>query len=372
MNARSPRVGLYSDAPVIGGAERSMFNLVAAYRGTCELSIVSPSLAIVAEAERLVPDTPRHLVRARGHAALALVDHRRALRALGLDLLQVTLANPFASRPALIGGWAAGIPTIAVEQLVLPSKRRRGALAKRLVSRLHRAHVAVGTRSAADLHRFFGIPAAAITVIHNGVPDRVVEPIRHAPPPVIGAAARLEDQKHLELLVDALASIPGAHLVLVGDGSRRADLERRAADQGIGERVRFLGWCDDALPHIAGFDVFALPSRAESFPLSIVEAMLAGVPVVASDVGSVADAVVDGLTGILVPPGDAAALERGLVTVLSDPELAIRLADRARDRARSLYTDVAMADAYDRLWTATLQRRSGRGGATATVADGRR
>lgn len=356
MTARPLRVGLYSDASVIGGAERSMFNLIAAYDGRCELTIVSPSPAIMAEAERLVPQTPRQLLPGWTNSARALMTHRRALRALDLDLLQVTLANPFASRPALLGGWAARIPTIAVEQLVLPSKRRRGAVVKHLVSRFHRGHVAVGTASAEDLHRFFGIPRTAVTVIHNGVPDRTVEPMRHAAPPVVGAAARLEDQKHLELLVDALVQLPDVHLVLIGDGSRRADLEQRAIERGVADRVVFAGWQDDALPHIAGLDVFALPSRAESFPLSIVEAMLAGVPVLASDVGSVSDAVIDEVTGILVPPGDAAAVADGLARVLGDAPLARRLTTVARARAQALYTDVAMARAYDRLWATTLER----------------
>jgi glycosyltransferase involved in cell wall biosynthesis len=360
VSHRALRVALYSDAEVIGGAERSMFNLIQAYSGPCRLEVVSPSAVLLAEAERLAPATPRHHITSASGGPPGWRDHRSAFRGLHLDLLQVTLSNPFESRAAIIGGWTARVPTVAVEQLVLPSRRRRGAWSKCVQSQLYAAHVAVGDASADDLSRLFHLRRSSISVVHNGVPEVDVEPIRHAPAPVVGSAARLEDQKHLELLVDALRRVPTAHLVLVGDGSRRDDLERRAAERGVADRVRFVGWVDDARPHIGGFDVFALPSRAESFPLSIVEAMLQGIPVVASDVGSVGDAVIDGVTGLLVPPGDGEALGEALERLLTDEALASRLARAAQRRAQVRFTDAAMAATYDRLWASVLSARSAR------------
>ena len=192
---------------------------------------------------------------------------------------------------------------------------------KNLLSRPLAGHVAVGTRSADDLKRFFGVPRQSVTVIHNGVPPSASDPVDFDDRPVIGCAARLEDQKSLHVLVEAMAQLPDVRLVLVGDGERRPDLKARARELEVADRVEFAGWKDDACPYIAGFDVFVLPSRDESFPLTIVEAMLARTPVVASDVGSVSDAITDGATGLLVPPGDVAAVRGAVNRILEDPQL---------------------------------------------------
>jgi glycosyltransferase involved in cell wall biosynthesis len=156
-------------------------------------------------------------------------------------------------------------------------------------------------------------------------------------------------------LLEAVAPLPDVHVVLVGDGSRRVDLAQQAARLGIADRVEFVGWVDDARPYVAALDAFVLPSRDESFPLTIVEAMLAGTPVVATDVGSVSEAVIDGETGLLVPPGDAPALSKAIARVLGEPGLGERLAARARALAEERFTAAAMARAYDRLWREILE-----------------
>ena len=350
----SKRIGLYADATVIGGAERSMLHLAAAYRGTAELVICSPSEAVLAEAARMCPQTPTALVPPSASTRSALRAHRSVFHALRLDLVQLTLCNPFAARVAHAAAWSLRRPVVAVEQLVLPSQRRRGAVLKRLASRSLAGHVAVGSASADDLHRFFGIARSTVTVIHNGVPDRAVVPVKTPGGTTVGSAARLEAQKSLHLLVDAVAELPGVRLVLIGDGSLRDQLLAQAAALGAADRVRVTGWVDDPRPIVAGLDVFALPSQAESFPLSIVEAMLSGVPVVASDVGSVRDAVVPGRTGMLVPAGQVAPLTEALRTLVDDPTLAARLAAEARTVARARFTDTVMAERYDDLWRSIL------------------
>jgi glycosyltransferase involved in cell wall biosynthesis len=312
--------------------------------------------ALLAAATAAAPGTELRLVPPASSWLGTVLNHRRAFRDLGLDLLQVTLANPFASRPALLAGLSLRLPTVAVEQLVLPARRRRGRLMKRLTARALAASVSVGGRSADDLGAYFGIPRTAVTVIHNGVPDEAVTAVEVGPRPAIGCAARLEDQKRLDLLLAAVASLPSVHVVLVGDGSRREDLARQAETLGIADRVQFVGWVDDARPYVAGLDAFVLPSRDESFPLTIVEAMLAGTTVVATDVGSVSEAVIDGQTGLLVPPGNVAALTNAIARVLDEPGLSSRLAAGARALAQERFTATAMARAYDQLWREILAR----------------
>jgi glycosyltransferase involved in cell wall biosynthesis len=220
------------------------------------------------------------------------------------------------------------------------------------------AHVAVGRATADDLQRYFGIPRTSITVIHNGVPDDDVEPESFPSRPVVGCAARFEDQKRLDLLLRAVATLPAVHVVLVGDGSERPALEALATSLGMRDRVSITGWQPDARPYIAGFDVFVLPSRDEAFPLTVVEAMLSSTPVVATDVGSVREAVIDGETGLLVPSGDPAALAAAIGRLLDEPGLGARLATNAHALATEEFTATSMAAAYDRLWTGLLERRA--------------
>ena len=148
--------------------------------------------------------------------------------------------------------------------------------------------------------------------------------------------------------------MPEATLVIVGGGSEQARLEELAREVGVAERLELVGWSDEPRRYLAGFDAFVLPSRQEGFPLAVVEAMLAGVPVVAADVGSVGEAVVDGETGLLAPAGDAQAFAERLRRLLAEPELARQLGENGRGRAQALFTAEAMARAFDALYREIL------------------
>ena len=145
--------------------------------------------------------------------------------------------------------------------------------------------------------------------------------------------------------------------MIVGDGPERERLERLAASLGIAQRVAFEGWQSDARDFLTTFDVFVLPSRFEGFPLVLLEAMLAGLPVVATDVGSVAEAVQDGETGLLVPPDDVQALNEALHTLLDDPDLRRKLGDAGRARALE-FSPARMAREFEALYAEVLGRHA--------------
>ena len=151
--------------------------------------------------------------------------------------------------------------------------------------------------------------------------------------PVIGIIARLTEQKGHRVLFDALAQRPDlahAHLVVVGDGQLRDELPRRAAELGLAGRLRFLG-ARRALGNIlAAIDVFVMPSFWEGLPLSLVLAMGAGLPVVATRVAGIPEVVHDGTTGLLVPPGDSAALGAALSRVVNDDTTRVLIGQAAR------------------------------------------
>lgn len=350
------RIGLYIYADVIGGAERSALNVLASAQQPHRLVVCATSDVVLEEVASVAPLVQRATAPNPAGFMASVVAHRQFFDDLNLDLLQVTLANPFAARAPMLAAYSLRLPTMTVEQLVLPSRRRRGRAMKRVFDAPLTSHVVVGEQSGRDLHRFYGIPERAIRIIHNGVPTDRVEPVVQDRRPVIGCAARLEDQKQLDVLVEALTDLPGVQLVLVGDGTRRADLESLAARLEVTDRVTFVGWVTDARPWISSFDVYVLPSRDEAFPLSIVEAMFAGVPVVASDVGSVSEAIRHGDTGLLVASGDRLALIDAIRSVLDDPGLSSHLAANARQLASKRFSAETMTCAYEQLWTELLTR----------------
>jgi glycosyltransferase involved in cell wall biosynthesis len=138
---------------------------------------------------------------------------------------------------------------------------------------------------------------------------------------VVAIVARLVSVKNIPLFLSAMARLRRPAIALVvGDGSERAALERMSRDLGLGDRCRFLGWQQDVHAVYAAADVVALTSTNEGSPVSLIEAMAAGRPVVSTAVGGVPDVVSHGQTGLLAPPGDAVALAAAIDELLDDPE----------------------------------------------------
>jgi glycosyltransferase involved in cell wall biosynthesis len=164
--------------------------------------------------------------------------------------------------------------------------------------------------------------------------------------PLVGNVARLAPQKDHATLIEAARLVPEARFAIVGDGELREELERQAQ----GSSVRFLGARDDVPDLLASFDVFAFPSLYEGLCVAVIEAQAAGVPVVATPVGGIRETVVDGETGLLVPPRDPPALAAAIRRLLDDRELARRLADEARRRVRERFSERRMVEETLRLY----------------------
>jgi glycogen(starch) synthase len=149
---------------------------------------------------------------------------------------------------------------------------------------------------------------------------------------------RLAPQKGVDTLVAAagLLKDPCAQVLLVGDGPERKALERETERLGVGDRLHFVGFVThDRLPAaMAHADVLVLPSLYEELGTVLLEAMQAGLPIVASETGGIPDVIEDGVNGLLVPPGDPEALARGIDRILSDGDLARRLSEGAQERGK--------------------------------------
>ncbi len=151
-------------------------------------------------------------------------------------------------------------------------------------------------------------------------------------------AGRLTAQKGLGAAVDALALVPAARLVLLGDGPERHSLERRAQAAGVDGRIEFRGARDrsDVLRALAGAEAALLPSEWENLPHAAVESLAVGTPVLATPVGGVPEIVHDGVNGLLVPLRSVDALANAIERLLGDRELRDRLAGAARESVAHL------------------------------------
>jgi L-malate glycosyltransferase len=179
----------------------------------------------------------------------------------------------------------------------------------------------------------------------NGLREELAIPA-HAP--LVAEVGRLCDVKGQRELIDAIRRVPEAHAVLVGadlehGGAYEQALRRRADELGVADRVVFTGRRADAARVLAAADVVALPSWTEGLPLVVLEAMALGRAVVATRVGGTPELVIEGETGLLVPPRDAGALADALRRVLSDDALRQRLGDAGRRRVEERFSATAMA-----------------------------
>lgn len=221
--------------------------------------------------------------------------------------------------------------------------------------------VALGEEVRDSICREYRLAPEGVPVVRNGVDvgafacERDLEPTSEGAgrrAPRLLCVARLARVKNHVLLLDAVAALAHAgrdvSLTLVGDGPLAADLEQRARALGIADRVRFAGPQRDTAPFYAEADLFALASEHEGLPMSIIEAMAAGLPVVATAVGGVPSIVADGANGALVNPrGPQAAQEiaAAVVRIWEDPERYGRLSRAALATAQD-YSARAMMEAY--------------------------
>lgn len=221
--------------------------------------------------------------------------------------------------------------------------------AERLATRWSKYVITVSEADRALAGRY-GFPMDRMITVHNGVPD--VSQRAHAgrddAPPHIVMVARFAPPKDQALLLNALAGIDVPfRLSFVGDGKTLEQIRELAFQVGLADRVTFLGNRDDVAQILAGAQIFALTSNWEGFPLSILEAMRAGLPIIASDVGGVREAIAHDVTGYLVPRGDIDKLRYYLVKLLVNPGLREKLGREARKIYEQKFTVDFM---LERVW----------------------
>jgi glycosyltransferase involved in cell wall biosynthesis len=358
----------YTDSRTLGGAEQAMFMLMehldsTRWRSTLLLDAV-PATEILADRARaagsavhFIPPMPLGLTGAARSSGLV-----RLLRAERPSVFHAHLTWPLAAKFGLVAAIVARVPAVVATVQLIPEfdLDRSSKVQLRLLSRYMGRYIAVSEDIASRLVRDFAWPRRKIEVIYNAVDagrfrNQDGSALRKRltgghDRPLVLTCARLDPQKGYEVLLEAATALPDVAFAFAGDGPERATLEARSASLGLADRVQFLGFRADIPRLLDACDVFALPSLYEGSSLAVLEAMAARRPVVSSDIGGTNELITHGRSGMLVRPGDAAALADVIAHLLAEPGLRAHLTQCAAERVEREFTPAAMADAVQRIY----------------------
>jgi glycosyltransferase involved in cell wall biosynthesis len=351
-----------------GGGQRVMLELM---RALPRVAAVESRLCLLGEGETPLADTDHESVPYDGRynrpATLcrAVRGVRRVLRTSGADVL-----HTIGTDADLIGALSVGgsrIPHVCHLQITPPKTReswrvraRRGMF-RAAVARRRTHFIACSDAVRQEMSAYYRLPGRRVHVVHNGI-----DPSRYQAAScaralddgaLVGTAARLAPMKGLEHLLAAVAELHvrgfPVRARIAGTGGLRDELERLAGRLGLAGAVEFAGFVEDMPAFYRGIDVFVLPSvSTEGLPLSLLEALAARRPVVATDLAGAAEAVRDEVDGLLVRPGDPRALAAAIERMVRDPELRTRTVDSGHRRVCELFTLDRMAHGVARICAA--------------------
>lgn len=357
----------------IGGTERQATELLKRIdpkRFDVRLAVLRKEGPFYREIEALFPDVPEFRLTSF-YNANALKQLAR-LRKLMLDeRIDILHAHDFYS--SLLGAAAArlaGVRVIACQRHLKLTDRRVHEIGTRVIHRLaHR--MLVNSEAIRDRILDQGIARPRkIRVIRNGVRSAIFDTDAReelcrelgidSEAKLIGIVARLQLVKGHRFFIEAAARVlrnePHANVILVGDGPLRSEIEEQAAALGIGDRVRFLGDRTDVARLVSALDLLVLASLHEGSPNAVMEAMSAGVPVVATEVGGTKELITDRETGYLVPAADAEALAEGMLFALSDQANRANVLAAARRRVNELFGMERMVESVEELYDELMEK----------------
>ncbi len=286
------------------------------------------------------------------------------LRRHRIDVIHTHNTQPFVD--GTLGALLAGVRTIVHTDHARDfPDRRRYMVAEWAVSHFAYRVVGVSDHTSANLSRFEKIPPRKIETIPNGIDSSMfdvavdVEHKRHelqipAGTTVIGIGVRLAEQKGICYLLQALPVIvrrfPQVMLVIAGEGPLAEELRAQARSLGLEPHVRFLGPRIDVPELLKVFDLYVLPSLWEGLPMVLLEAMAAGCPIVATDVGGISSAIEHGSNGLLVKPADPESLAQAIIRLVADPALRQNMARAGRRVFLERFSADVMTRRYERLY----------------------
>ncbi|MBI3997411.1 MAG: glycosyltransferase family 4 protein [Armatimonadetes bacterium] len=370
----TPRVLLLVTTSEWGGAQHAVWLLASHLRDRYDVGVAcAPGGELVARAGALgvrvveIPEFQHGILPWREAAALRRLE--RLLRTQRFDLVHVhstragfwgRLAARRAAVPVVLftaHGWAFA------EGRPVPMRALLAA-AERMAARWTTRIICVSEYDRHVAHRFRVGRPDQLVVIRNGsapgdAPPRTGHEVRRElglpDGPILAFIGRLARQKDPLTALQALRVLPEGALLIVGDGPWRARVEAFVRRHALERRVVVAGLRTDVRRLLAASDIFVLPSRWEGLPFAVIEAMMAGLPVVAARVGGLPELIEDGVTGLLVPPGDPPALAAALRRLIVDPALRRQMGSAGREKALREFTLERMLRETAALYDALLR-----------------
>jgi len=354
-----------------GGAQVHVLQLIKGFKGQYEPFLVAGEEGYLADRARelgakvvILPDLVHPI--SPGKDMRALFSIGRHIREIEPDLV-----HAHSSKAGLLGRLAAklrGVPSVFTahgwaftdgvskkqKAIAIPLERIAGKFASKIIT------VSEYDKRLAMKYRI--VPEEKIKTVWNGVPDTNWRVEEVAGLPKLIMVARFARPKDHFTLLDALAGMKerGWSLDLVGSGPGLDEVRAMSRELGIGHRVNFLGALDpvEVEKLLSNSSIFILSSRWEGLPLVIIEAMRAGIPVVATNVGGVSEAVVDGKTGYLVAAGDARGLRSKLVKLMNSQDLRRRMGEAGRARYEKYFTVERMLQETNKIYDEVFELNS--------------
>lgn len=356
----------------VGGAETLLLNLV---RGL-DRSSFSPEVICLKEpgslGEQIAKEVPLHANLLRSKWDLRIVSRlKRIFRESNTDAV-ITIGAGDKMFWGRISARLAGIPVIcsALHSTGWPDGVGR---LNRLLSPITDGFIACAKNHADHLVNGEGFPADRVFMVPNGVDVNRFRPDESQRDdvrdelnldrncPIVGIVAALRPEKNHPQFISAarevIAKFPDAQFLIVGDGPQRKSIGAFATELGIASHVHFLGNRNDTQRLLAAFDVFCLTSKNEANPVSIIEALATGIPVVSPDVGSVRETVLDSVTGFVTRPRDANHTAESIVRILSNSTIANSMGGAGRELVRESWSLEAMVSGYEHLVTSIYNQK---------------
>jgi glycosyltransferase involved in cell wall biosynthesis len=368
-----PHIIAYTDSRGIGGSEISLGHLIAATSSDWQITVVGVCPEVIQTICSYRPNVKPIILSDSGPMALAR--HWLTFQRLHPQIIHFNCCTPWANAVGLAAAMLlprlkahqteahqTQVKLVRVDQLPLRTTDALTLWRTRGLCLRVDAHIAVGQTSARRMEDFYALGRNSVISIPNGVPELAnsAESSRrhsadaHLSDLIVGSIGRLDAMKGHDILLRAAAQVERIKVVILGEGAERPVLEQLAQDLQISDRVQFKGWVPNPRDQLGNFDVVVLPSRSEGFPLAMVEAMLAARLVIATRVGSMPEAIIDGKTGYLIEKDDVEALTSALRKLRDQPDLITSLGQNAQTAAQTNWTATAMAKRYDQLWRELL------------------
>ena len=378
MSTRPLAVMMFANATERAGAEEHILELLRRLdRRLFRLHLACPDVLLgkygddIPKDVHVTPITLDHLSDIRGAIRLA-----RTLRKRKIDVLHSHMfrASLFASPIGKLSGVPVIIETTHVRETWRKGWFKSKFIVDRAVCHLIDRYIAVSEANSRYLIGRKRIPERKVSVIQNGCSIERVDPLKAHPEGireslgfsqsdlVLLVMARLEAQKGHCILLQALsllrAEIPTIRLICLGTGTLKDELTKTVRELGLEDIVRFVGFRSNVGDWLAAADIGVLPSFYEGLPLTAVETLAAGIPLVATAVDGTPEVVIDGETGYLVPPGDPAAMAEAIGRLARQPELRRKFALAGRDRILKQFTIQRQVEQTSNLYLSEWRRRT--------------